>query len=77
MNVDELVFPERVFQVWLYTVGMARLLLRSTKSPTFPTRVDILFQNVMEMSIPTSLDGLTISEPTAEERRTIQSGWAR
>lgn len=38
--------PERVFQVWAFTVSMGRLLLRSTKSGSFRTRVDVLFQNV-------------------------------
>lgn len=54
-------FPGRVFQVWGYTAGMGRLLLRSTKSETFPTRVDVLFQNVKAMSLPTMLEGLVVA----------------
>jgi hypothetical protein len=57
--------PERVFQVWAFTVGMNRLLLRSTKSETHPTRVDVLFQNVKAMNLPTQLDGLVVTEAGA------------
>lgn len=50
---------------------MARLLLRSTKSDAFATRVDVLFQNVKVVNIPTSLDGLVVSEAEAEEAERI------
>lgn len=67
---------ERVFQVWAYSVSMSRLLLRSTKSETFSTRVDVLFQNVKAMSLPTSLDGLVveIADSAAAERVTRETG---
>ena len=51
---------ERVFQIWGYTVGMRRLLLRSTKNETFSTRIDVLFQNVKALLLPTSLEGLVV-----------------
>ena len=54
--------PERVFQLWAFTVGMNRLLLRSTKSGSYPTRVDVLFQNVKAIKLPTQLDGLVVTE---------------
>jgi hypothetical protein len=57
VNVDGVSIPDRVFQLWRYTVGMKRLLLRSTKTPTFGTRIDVLFQNVKAMKLPTRLDG--------------------
>lgn len=66
--MDRLDRRERAFQVWAYTVGMGRLLLRSTKSETFTTRVDVLFQNVKAMNLGTQLDGLVVSradEPLA------------
>jgi hypothetical protein len=66
----EIVFPERVFQVWAYTVGMGRLLLRSTKTETFDTRVDVLFQNVKAVKFPAVLEGLVVgvaNSETAEE----------
>jgi hypothetical protein len=65
--------PERTFQFWAYTVGMARLLLRSTKNETFPTRVDVLFQNVKAMQLPTSLDGLVVSEADDELAKRIEA----
>jgi hypothetical protein len=52
---------------------MGRLLLRSTKSLTFPTRIDVLFQDVRAVKLPTHLDGLTIREPTDSERRAIDA----
>jgi hypothetical protein len=52
---------ERVFQVWAYTIGLGRLLLRSTKNESFGTRVDVLFQNVKAMKLPTVLDGLVVT----------------
>lgn len=65
--------PERVFQLWAFTVGMNRLLLRSVKSESHPTRIDVLFQNVKAMSLPTQLDGLVITEPVpARERDLIE-----
>lgn len=53
--------PDRVFQFWAYTVGMGRLLLRSSKTETFDTRIDVLFQNVKAMKLPTLLDGLVVT----------------
>ena len=68
--------PERVFQVWAFTVGMGRLLLRSTKSGSFGTRVDVLFQNVKAINLPTYLDGLivTVAGPEAEKQITEATG---
>lgn len=43
----------RVFQVWAYSVGMSRLLLRSVRDGTHDTRVDVLFQGVTAMKLPT------------------------
>jgi hypothetical protein len=61
---------DRRFQVWAYSVSMARLLLRSTKSETFTTRLDVLFQNVKAMKLPTGLDGLVVAQAdTPEEAR--------
>jgi hypothetical protein len=66
-------YSERRFQVWAYSVSLGRLLLRSTKSDTFPTRVDVLFQNVKALKLPTSLDGLTIAEADDDERSEIEA----
>jgi len=64
---------ERIFQVWSYTVGMGRLLLRSTKNETFTTRVEVLFQNVKAMQLPTSLEGLVVAEADAELAQRIEA----
>jgi len=57
---------ERTFQIWAYTVGMKRLLLRSTRNETFSTRIDVLFQNVKALSLPTFLEGMVVSEADGE-----------
>jgi hypothetical protein len=64
---------ERRFEMWSYSVGMARLLMRSTKSDTFATRVDVLFQNVKALKLPTSLDGLLVSDADPESGARISS----
>lgn len=53
---------DRRFQVWAYSISMARLLLRSTRSETFGRRQDVLFQNVKALKLPTDLDGLVVAE---------------
>ncbi|AZI57858.1 hypothetical protein EH165_06530 [Nakamurella antarctica] len=62
---------ERVFQLWGYTVGMGRLCLRSTKSDQFTTRIDVVFQNVKAVHLPTFLQGLVISDANATETERI------
>lgn len=63
--------PDRQFQVWAYSVGMGRLLLRSTKNEVLRTRVDVLFQNVKAMKLATALPGLTVTEADPEQQRRI------
>lgn len=63
--------PARVFQVWAYTVGMGRLLLRSPKSKECRTRVDVLFQNVRALKLGTLLPGLMVSAADSEHQRRI------
>ena len=64
---------ERIFQLWAYTVNMGRLLLRSTKSETFPTRVEVLFQNVKAIRLPTVLEGLVVAEADLELARQMEA----
>jgi hypothetical protein len=64
---------DRRFQVWAYSVGMARLLLRSTKSETFASRVDVLFQNVKALKLPTALDGLVVAEADPRDAARISA----
>jgi hypothetical protein len=69
----QLEYVDRVFQLWNYTVGMGRLLLRSPKSRGHGTRIDILFQNVKAIKIPTLLEGLSIRSPGPAELQDIAS----
>jgi hypothetical protein len=61
-------FKDRQFQVWAYSVSMARLLLRSTKTETSLSRIDVLFQNVKAMSLPTTMDGLVVSDACSNDK---------
>jgi hypothetical protein len=65
--------PDRRFQIWHYGVGLRQLLLRGTKGDAVATRIDILFQNVKFMQIPTTLQGLMVRDPTDEELDMIMS----
>jgi hypothetical protein len=58
----------RCFQLWRYAVGHGQLLLRSTKTPSKPTRIDVLFKDVAALHLPASFDGLSISEASEVEQ---------
>lgn len=58
---------DRKFQIWKYTVGHRQLLLRSTKSPDFPTRIDVFFKGVVQFHLPTLFTGLFIAEGSEDE----------
>lgn len=58
---------DRMFQVWKYTVGHRQLLLRSTKSPDYPTRIDVFFKGVAEFHLPTQLQGLFVTETSPND----------
>ncbi len=60
----EIINSERRFQIWKYTVGHQQLLLRSTKSSSSRTRIDVLFKGVAQFHLPTSFTGLSIAEGT-------------
>ena len=57
---------KRMFQVWAYTVSHGQLLLRSTKTDKIPTRVDILFKDMVALKLPSAFEELEIIESTAE-----------
>lgn len=58
---------ERRFSMHLYWVSHGLLLLRSGKSNTESTRVDILFRDVTWMALPAWFDGLRITAATPED----------
>jgi len=51
---------DRVFHLEILRGGMNRLLFRSNKSETWPTRVEILFTNVKYLAVATVLHGPVI-----------------
>jgi hypothetical protein len=50
----------RRFQMWSYSAGHSRLLLRSPKSNLASTQIDILFKNVAAIHLPCVIDDLRI-----------------
>jgi hypothetical protein len=50
---------------------MRRLLLRSTKTATFGTRIDILFQNVHALKLPSRLGGVAVRLVSGEEEAAL------
>ena len=62
----QLKFPG-LFQMWAYTVGHKRLLLRRTKGHGFATQVDILFKPVLSVHLPATLEGIEIRRVQLQE----------
>ena len=64
---------DRVFHLEVLRGGMNRLLFRSNKSETWPTRVEILFMNVNFLAIGTLLHGPVITPlgPVAEHAERV------
>jgi hypothetical protein len=54
----------RTFVIGLYKGGLRRLLLRSDKTDSHPTRIDVLFMNTQHLSLPTTMEGLEIADIT-------------
>lgn len=55
----------RQFRLWAFSVGHSQLLLRSLKSESHPTRVDVVFASTSVVCIPGTIDNLSI-EPVAD-----------
>ena len=62
-----IISSHRRFQIWRYTVSHSQLLVRTTKTEEFPTRIDVLFKGVKEFHLPTAFDGLSIMEASDKE----------
>jgi len=58
----------RVFGIGLYKGSLRRLLLRSDKTESNHTRIDILFMNTQHLSLPTTMEGLEITDATETVR---------
>jgi hypothetical protein len=71
--MNEAIDLRRMVQVWSYSVGHSRLLLRATKDREHPTRVDILFRGVAAMSLPSMMRQLLVRQARQPERDEILS----
>ena len=60
----------RRFSVYLFWVSHGVLLLRSGKANGEGTRIDVLFKDVVWMSLPAWLNGMTIREGTLADLAT-------
>ena len=71
-------FELRKFSIYLYWVSHGLLLLRSGISNEYSSRVDVLFRDVIWMSIPAFMNGLVVSEVAPSgERLAIPPSLAR
>lgn len=71
-SIDVFDAPDRKFQVWFYTVGMRRLILRSEKDKEHPTRIDVLIQGVEYLKLPMVMVGLSIRRASPSEQTAIE-----
>lgn len=55
-----MLFGDRRFELWAYSVSHQSLLLRSTRVDGTGSRIDVLFKGVTRLSLPTTLDALSI-----------------
>jgi hypothetical protein len=58
---------QRRFHIELYVASHRQLLLRSRRSDTDATRVEVLFKDVTMLKMPTSFTGLVITEASKDE----------
>lgn len=57
----------RTFRLWTYTVSHRQLLLRSLKTESHPTRIEVLVKDVRYVALPTTMEGLTFHRCDASE----------
>ena len=61
---------DRCFQLWQYKVSHKQLLVRSPRTLKIQYNIDIIFWGVGAVDIPTTLNGLTLSDVAAGEGST-------
>lgn len=66
MNIDSFE-SDRDFKVWEYTVSMGLLLLRSVRSQSHATQVDLLFRVTSFVCLSTESAGLIVRTATPDE----------
>ncbi len=59
---------KRSFRLWEFQVSHGQLLLRSPKSESESQNLDIVFAGVEYIELPTKMETVTLTEPSAEER---------
>ncbi|MFI6497914.1 hypothetical protein [Nonomuraea typhae] len=64
-------YPDRKFRLWIYTPSHSKLLLRSGLETSGTTTIDIAFGDVSAVSLPVSMNGLTIEAPDAQSARAV------
>jgi hypothetical protein len=67
-------WPDRIFQIWAYSVSIGRLLLRSTKPEGGSKRVDIFFQDTRSLKLPATMTGLQITPASPQLESEIRKG---
>jgi hypothetical protein len=60
-----------MFQLWEYQIGMSRMLLRSTKRTADDTRIDLVFQGVDALKLPSVLPSLTLDIANAMQEALV------
>jgi hypothetical protein len=60
MNATELFSSSRAFELWMYTVSHAQLLIRSNKGGTQTSRVELLFKDASLIHIGTVMRGISV-----------------
>jgi hypothetical protein len=68
INID---YPARIFRLWIYVPTHSNLLLRSGLETSGTTTIDIAFRGVSAVSLPVSMDGLTIGKPDQQSIRAV------
>jgi len=66
-----------MFQWWSYTVSHGQLLLRSTKASARASQIDVLFKNVTEVQLETTLYDLQVSQEDPEGSDPSPEGTAK
>lgn len=70
-------YAGRVFQLWQYKVSHGSLLIRSPKTPTNDSNIDLICVDVEYLSTPRYLHGLEIASATPDELKALSGivGW--
>lgn len=60
-------FSSRKFRLWEFRVSHDQLLIRSVRSQQHPRNVDIIFEGVDYIELPTKPGDIAIDKPTRED----------